>query len=1490
MWPFNKTLSKRYSKLVKLIKSIDSHFQLTEDNEDSLRLHLPNYKGNQPMDFHIYLMEPFLFISFKTELEGEKISCLNNFQQDTDQQEMFNTAMANNLNKVHQVLNKKNTVEENVKENGGNNSKDLVNCQYEDNIESPRNNSPIFEGLSTIQRYTLYFFVNRFGGGLYEKEFKNDKTKEESMQILHDYQEDLGLIESEVQYITSKDFMPQYTELYTNLRTIKDNYTFDDFLITSAFLVDLNWSESSEKDFFTITREYGLSDEETKERLKRLVFSNYKLFFDKEREINTKPAKCGVVNDAHSLENKNELTDEQREKNAKKALAEYEATSQETAYSNQDQKDEITEALSTEASDDDIADVWTDKFGVKYSPDKKRLIHAPEELQDYTILEGTEIICDDAFSNSENLVSVTIPGSVREIGQKAFASCNNLISINLSGNVKLIKEAAFENCKSLSSFIIRAQNDTNKRVQISRNAFAGCESIEYLEWPEADEITLYTYLSDSVNIKKVVGKNGDIDAEIVLREDEIKLKAMSLLYNSIGMNVTKIRGNCKDNKSFKNIDKDWPHSIEEFYDSSQSKSFILSENWYRNSGIGAVLGWNKYRAIDVDHIGYYYKGDIDSVIVDFLSHMGIPEDYPWVVKSGSGSGFHIIFKSEMLKDELSSKAYTPNFQYACYGSDLEYFDRLELRWKDHLVLPPSIHFSGKRYEFWRGIPDSEPTSIQIYNIDNLVFHYCGRININKYNLNGKTVYLVETCKYYTSYDDYGCFAHGKVSDTLEWQKKSNTPEANNSIGIRYVLGNDVNVNKEKALHYFLLSDSDVSNYNIASLIACGYFEGSQNDVEDYLSRIKDDHTFSLVNYDTYDESITAKLYQQVRQNYADLPNEEDLSTEVTEEDLANAWTDEFGVKYSPDKKRLIHAPGEIQDYIILDGTEIICDDAFFNIEFEDFDYYEITEKGLTPYDFVKSLGKLTSVCIPSSVIAIGERAFQGCSLKKICIPIGEKEKFEKLLPDYKYILLEASNYDNHIVSSTNNIPTNVWTDEFGVQYDREQRILLRAPKGLLKYTVLKGTKVIGHAAFSNCEQLKSVVLPDSVTEIGHYAFAGCKSIFSFAISNHVRILGTGAFMNCSELWMIRIPEDIIIENDAFEGCNNLYIVYVPTGEKYKYDAFFSGYNVSINEYNQQNQNQVEILDMILHGTLDEDGVLYDVNGYVLLSKIKKISEYEIKPGTYSIASEAFMPRLWKDDNDTLKKLYLPDSVKKIGYAAFAHNEGLEYINIPKKASFDCYYNPFAGCTNLHTIKWETELFVKEGTLVYNREHTILLSCLCWQYIDGIKNCWPLVEFAKLYGPKMNVGETVDRNTGETIYYLSFHDGKGGERTLASFNEKLGCLTPNEIVAQKNELIIVQLLSGRYMMCKEGITKIYPDEIVELPEGLETIAADAFYGNEILEEITLPNSIIEIGENAFGGCTSLRAIYVPNGQKGKFMDLLPEWKNIICEKGEDDLPF
>ena len=84
--------------------------------------------------------------------------------------------------------------------------------------------------------------------------------------------------------------------------------------------------------------------------------------------------------------------------------------------------------------------------------------------------------------------------------------------------------------------------------------------------------------------------------------------------------------------------------------------------------------------------------------------------------------------------------------------------------------------------------------------------------------------------------------------------------------------------------------------------------------------------------------------------------EEDvLSTVVTEEDLANAWEDERGVKYSKDGKRLLEAPRDyLKRYTVRKGTKVICDRAFSWCE------------------------SLTSITLPNSVTQIGDSAFSLC--------------------------------------------------------------------------------------------------------------------------------------------------------------------------------------------------------------------------------------------------------------------------------------------------------------------------------------------------------------------------------------------------------------------------------------------------------------------------------------------------------------------------------
>ena len=78
-------------------------------------------------------------------------------------------------------------------------------------------------------------------------------------------------------------------------------------------------------------------------------------------------------------------------------------------------------------------------------------------------------------------------------------------------------------------------------------------------------------------------------------------------------------------------------------------------------------------------------------------------------------------------------------------------------------------------------------------------------------------------------------------------------------------------------------------------------------------------------------------------------------------------------------------------------------------------------------------------------------------------------------------------------------------------------------------------------AFSECTELTSVVIGDSVKEIGWSAFYGCTELTSAIIGNHVIYIGPGAFMDCSALTSIDIPNSVVNmdESNIFCGCSAL---------------------------------------------------------------------------------------------------------------------------------------------------------------------------------------------------------------------------------------------------------------------------------------------------------------------------------------------------------------
>lgn len=83
-------------------------------------------------------------------------------------------------------------------------------------------------------------------------------------------------------------------------------------------------------------------------------------------------------------------------------------------------------------------------------------------------------------------------------------------------------------------------------------------------------------------------------------------------------------------------------------------------------------------------------------------------------------------------------------------------------------------------------------------------------------------------------------------------------------------------------------------------------------------------------------------------------------------------------------------------------------------------------------------------------------------------------------------------------------------------------------------------------AFSGCSKLKSITMPNSITDIGSNAFENCTSLNSITFSNNLRIIGPGAFRDCTSLDSITIPNNVIgIMWEAFRNCTSLKSIILP---------------------------------------------------------------------------------------------------------------------------------------------------------------------------------------------------------------------------------------------------------------------------------------------------------------------------------------------------------
>lgn len=217
---------------------------------------------------------------------------------------------------------------------------------------------------------------------------------------------------------------------------------------------------------------------------------------------------------------------------------------------------------------------------------------------------------------------------------------------------------------------------------------------------------------------------------------------------------------------------------------------------------------------------------------------------------------------------------------------------------------------------------------------------------------------------------------------------------------------------------------------------------------------------------------------------------------------------------------------------------------------------------------------------------------------------------------------------------------------------------------------------IGKEAFSRCSKLKAVYGLEncaSLTKIDDFTFYECTSLEEISLPPQLRSIETFAFYSCINLRSIELPDSLeTIDVGAFQNCASLSSINYPDSLVYIGSVAFRGCR-SLQEITLPKNLAEGTMDRFLNCDLleniyaSEDSIYYSSIDGVLFSRDAS--------------------RLYCYPSGKTAEVYtVPDNVTVINSYAFAYNEHLTELNIPKSVN-SIYAGVFQNSPNLKTINY-----------------------------------------------------------------------------------------------------------------------------------------------------------------------------------------------------------
>ena len=609
--------------------------------------------------------------------------------------------------------------------------------------------------------------------------------------------------------------------------------------------------------------------------------------------------------------------------------------------------------------------------------------------------------------------------------------------------------------------------------------------------------------------------------------------------------------------------------------------------------------------------------------------------------------------------------------------------------------------------------------------------------------------------------------------------------------------------------------------------------------------------------------------------------------------------DDYGVKFSEDKSKLIQAPYELSGkYIIPDTVKVISNGAF------------------------TSCKELKEIVIPESVTTIEDRAFSRCTkLTTAFIPNSVNYLGICIFEECKSLT------DYSLPSNLRTIPNGMF-----------------AKCSMLETVVIPNTiEIIEGGAFNGCSQLHTVIIGDNLKEICEYAFAHCTNLRFFRFGKNIDNIETYAFYDCNKLntieWDVENYRDCIYEEspfghkekDRYYDCYYYKIEHVIFGDHVKHIPanlcrYFHLQEIDIPNnvesigplafdgcsprYVYFNQNITLEQYRLIFGIDSEDYAPNVFDCYFekdIFYPLQNVEEFAV-----SLKNNDFSSRngcLYNKDGTILYKLgrkysgasfqaikeiapyacccsdidsvYLDDVCEKIGDFAFKNCENLERIKFGEKFKQHGNFS-FIGCNNLHEIIWNAE----EGNLNLSQSKEFWVRCgsdMCkyedikydiYKNIDTIILGDNLITLPKFLPQLIAVRElNIPNNVKYLCEYLPPVLTKLtiANEMIENFdddNDKDFCYENGFIYNSDKTILQKYIGQEKKVILPEGIEKLanyafqYSEiEKVTFPHSLKAVGNYCFYNSKVVSVI-INEELNEIGYSAFENCCALKKINIP----------------------------